>query len=329
MASASSFRCLSSLSTAYNEILENNDVTATGAKQRNVATVDLSTVSMGYETDGTAEGTPLFLLHGFPDTAATWDGVVDHLPTGELFIVRPHIRGHGLTRVHPGRTVSAETAALATDVIELADNLGLDSFHIVGSDWGCRAAYALAGLAPGRVRSMVTLGTGYNEATPISDLSLDQVSSFWYQWLFQTEHGRELLQDNRGEFCRHLGKKWSPAWEFGDQEFAEVATAIENDQFVDTVLHYYRYRWRNAPITEQYENAQRLVDSMPAITVRTTHIQGLEDHCTRPDTARQWETRVTGEYRRVDLAGIGHFPQREVPERVAAEILRTIRGEAS
>jgi hypothetical protein len=28
----------------------------------------------------------------------------------------------------------------------------------------------------------------------------------------------------------------------------------------------------------------------------------------------------------VELAGVGHFPQREVPDRVADEILATIRG---
>jgi pimeloyl-ACP methyl ester carboxylesterase len=221
--------------------------------------------------------------------------------------------------------VSAETAALAGDVAMLADHLGLESFHLVGSDWGCRAAYALAVLSPRRVRSLVTLGTGYNEATPIGDLSLDQVTSFWYQWLFQTEHGSTLLRERRVDLCRHLWRTWSLAWRFDEREFAAVADAIANDQFVDTVLHYYRYRWGNAEVTRQHRAAQALVDAMPDITVPTTHVQGLADHCTRPETAARWAGRVTAPYRPVELAGVGHFPQREVPERVAAEILRTIR----
>jgi pimeloyl-ACP methyl ester carboxylesterase len=283
-------------------------------------------ITIGFEVNGAPRGVPLLLLHGFPDTTSTWDRVVERLPAADLWIIRPHIRGHGPTRVAPGNPVSAETAALAADVAMVADHLGLGSFHLVGSDWGCRAAYALVGLSPHRVRSLVTLGTGYNEATPITELSLDQVTSFWYQWLFQTEHGRTLLRDRRVDLCRHLWRTWSPAWRFADREFAAVAEAVRNDQFVDTVLHYYRYRWGNAAVTEEHRAAQEIVDAMPDITVPTTHVQGLEDQCTRPETAARWAGRVTAAYRRVELAGVGHFPQREVPDRVAAEILRTIRS---
>lgn len=289
-------------------------------------TAAFPTITIGYELDGSPRGVPLLLLHGFPDTTATWDRVVERLPLADLRIIRPHIRGHGPTRVAAGQPVSAETAALARDVAVLADHLGLESFHLVGSDWGCRAAYALAGLSPHRVRSLVTLGTGYNEATPVTDLSLDQVTSFWYQWLFQTEHGRTLLRDRRVDLCRHLWRTWSPAWRFADRDFAAVAEAVRNDQFVDTVLHYYRYRWGGAAVSEEHRAAQEIVDAMPDITVPTTHVQGLEDHCTRPETAARWAGRVTAAYRRVELAGVGHFPQREVPEQVAAEILRRIRS---
>jgi pimeloyl-ACP methyl ester carboxylesterase len=301
-------------------------VVASRIGARQVETVNFPQITVGYEVDGSPVGVPVLLLHGFPDTTATWDRVVEALPVDDLWIVRPHIRGHGATRVNPGHPVSAETSALATDVVMLADHLGLDSFHLVGSDWGCRAAYALAGLSPHRARSMVTLGTGYNEATPVGELSLDQVTSFWYQWLFQTEHGRALLRDRRLELCRHLWRTWSPRWEFDDREFAPVAAAVQNDQFVDVVLHYYRNRWGTAPISEEHRASQAIVDAMPDIVVPTTHIQGLEDHCTRPETARRWADRVTGGYRRVELAGVGHFPQREVPDRVADEILATIRG---
>jgi pimeloyl-ACP methyl ester carboxylesterase len=293
---------------------------------RTVETAAFPAITIGYELDGSPNGVPVLLLHGFPDTTTTWDRVVELLPTDELWMIRPHIRGHGSTRVSPGFPVSAETSALATDVTMLADHLGVASFHVVGSDWGSRAAYALAGLSPQRVRSMVTLGTGYNEATPIGDLSLDQLSSFWYQWLFQTEHSPTLLRDRRVDFCRHLWRSWSPGWDFAETEFADVAAAVQNDQFPDTVLHYYRYRWGAAEVTEKYMDSQRIVESMPDITVPTTHIQGLEDHCTRPETARRWEDRVTAPYRRVDLAGVGHFPQREAADRVADEILTTIRS---
>ncbi|MEO3795491.1 alpha/beta hydrolase [Nonomuraea sp. B10E15] len=289
--------------------------------------VVLDHITLGYETDGRHDGRPVFLLHGFPDTTATWDSVVADLlaQDPDLLIVRPYIRGHGPTVLNEGHPVSAETSALAEDVVRLADHLGVAGFHLVGSDWGCRAAYALAGLWPERVLSMVTLGTGYNEATPITDLSMSQVSSFWYQWLFNTPHGEKLLRERTREFCLHLWRVWSPSWEFDEAEFAAAAPAFDNPQFVDTVLHYYRYRWDGAPGVPAYAEPQRQVESMPDIVVPTTHIQGLEDHCTRPETATRFESRVSAPYTRVDLPGIGHFPQREVPGKVAAVIRDALR----
>lgn len=286
----------------------------------------LESVTVGFEADGAPQGPAVVLLHGFPDSTATWDDVVTDLLMHDpgLRIVRPYIRGHGPTTVHDGTVVTAETAALAQDVVQLADHLGVDRFHLVGSDWGCRAGYALAGLWPERVRSLVTLGTGYNEATPITELSMTQVSSFWYQWLCDTPHGETLLRASTKEFCRHLWRVWSPSWRFSDEEFEVAATAFENPQFVDTVLHYYRYRWGGAVAADRYVEMQRLVESMPDITVPTTHIQGGEDFCTRPETAARFEGRVSAAYRRVDLPGVGHFPQREVPLEVAAVIRQAI-----
>lgn len=292
---------------------------------RTIHQADFENISIGYEVDGPEDGTPLFLLHGFPDTTATWDDVVDELKDEGFRIIRPFIRGHGPTVLREGFEISAETSALAEDVVKLADHLGVGRFHLVGSDWGCRAAYALAGLWPERVLTLVTLGTGYNEATPITELSMTQVSSFWYQWLFNTPHGRTLLGAETKEFCRHLWRVWSPGWNFAESDYEAAAPAFENPQFVDTVLHYYRYRWGGAAGTAMYSEMQKLVESMPDITVPTTHIQGLEDYCTRPETATKWETRVSSAYRRVDLPGIGHFPQREVPAEVAAIILDTTR----
>ncbi|WP_232660270.1 alpha/beta fold hydrolase [Pseudonocardia sp. TRM90224] len=299
---------------------------STAGPGHQVHVVGLESVTVGFECDGASDGRPLMLLHGFPDAVATWDGVVGDLLRHDpgLRIVRPYIRGHGPTVVHEGLPITAETSALAQDVVQLADHLGINRFHLVGSDWGCRAAYALAGLWPDRVRSMVTVGTGYNEATPITDLSMPQVSSFWYQWLFNTPHGEELLRARTTEFCRHLWRVWSPSWSFSDAEFEAAATAFANPQFVDTVLHYYRYRWGGAPAAGRYVETQRHVESMPDITVPTTHIQGGADFCTRPETASQFEGRISAPYHRVDLPGIGHFPQREVPVEVAAVIRRAI-----
>jgi pimeloyl-ACP methyl ester carboxylesterase len=291
---------------------------------QDIRSVRFPEVTIGYEIDGTADSTPIVLLHGFPDSPRTWDGIIGPLIRSGFLIIRPYVRGHGPTVVNTGYPVSAETSALAADVILLADFLGLREFHVAGSDWGSRAAYALAALYPDRVLSMVSLGTGYNEATPVTELSMNQVTAFWYQWLFLSDHGHTLLRERTEPLCRHIWRAWSPRWDFSDYDFDRAAVAFTNPQFVETVLDYYRYRWGGVPVSPAHQAAQSQVESMPVIAVPTTHIQGLDDWCTLPETARRWESHIR-DCRRIELPGVGHFPQREVPEKVAQEIVSTAR----
>ena len=291
---------------------------------KDIRSASFPEVTIGYEIDGLAKGIPIVLLHGFPDSPRTWDGVIGPLISSGFLAIRPYIRGHGPTVVNPDYTISAETSALASDVLLLTDFLGIREFHLVGSDWGSRAAYALAALYPDRVISIVSLGTGYNEATPVIELSMEQITSFWYQWFFLTDHGGTMLRERTVPLCRHIWCAWSPRWNFSDDEFSQAAVAFSNPQFVETVLHYYRYRWGIVPGSARHRPSQSRVESMPGIVVPTTHIQGLDDWCTRPETARRWNSYIR-DYRMVELAGVGHFPQREVPEKVVQEILTTVR----
>ena len=45
------------------------------------------------------EGAAVVLLHGFPDTASTWDGIADALAADGHRVVVPHLRGYTPTSV--------------------------------------------------------------------------------------------------------------------------------------------------------------------------------------------------------------------------------------
>src|ERR1700721_4237501 len=108
--------------------------------------VDPGVAEPEYPEDGAPAGFPGVLVHGFPDIPATWEQVVPRLPPG-LRIVRPYLRGYGGSRVHPGawaQAGGAQVAALATDLLDLLDGLGLDQVVLAGHDWGARTAHAVA-----------------------------------------------------------------------------------------------------------------------------------------------------------------------------------------
>jgi len=60
--------------------------------------------------------------------------------------------------------------------------------------------------------------------------------------------------------------------------------------------------------------------------VPTLVLHGAADSCNHPDTSLGKERFFSGPYRRELLDGVGHFPQREAPEAVAAALLRFLHS---
>ena len=69
--------------------------------------------------------------------------------------------------MHPTEFLSADTprfsgaVAMAQDVIDLANLIGIERFAVVGHDWGARIAYTLAALFPERISSIAALALAY------------------------------------------------------------------------------------------------------------------------------------------------------------------------
>jgi pimeloyl-ACP methyl ester carboxylesterase len=132
----------------------------------NLKRIRTSALEIAYEESGTADGTPVILLHGFPYDPRAYDEVVPALVAAGCRTVVPYLRGYGPTRFLSAATPrSGQQAALARDLVELLDALELQVAALVGYDWGGRAACVVAALRPQRVRCLVSVG-GYNTNGP-------------------------------------------------------------------------------------------------------------------------------------------------------------------
>src|SRR5262245_55186705 len=99
-------------------------------------------------------GPLVLLLHGFPDTAHTWDFVRPRVAQKGYRVVAPFLRGYHPSGI-PDRDPDGET--ISRDVLALITALGESSAIVVAHDWGAAAAYGAASLEPTRVRKLVTL----------------------------------------------------------------------------------------------------------------------------------------------------------------------------
>ncbi|MFE3093775.1 alpha/beta fold hydrolase [Streptomyces sp. NPDC059248] len=86
-------------------------------------------------------GSPLVLLHGFPQTHLMWRHVAERL-AGEHTVICPDLRGYGASDkpTATGPEVYAKRA-MAADTVALAAALGHDRFALAGHDRGALVAF--------------------------------------------------------------------------------------------------------------------------------------------------------------------------------------------
>jgi pimeloyl-ACP methyl ester carboxylesterase len=284
--------------------------------------VETPTLSIGCEVSGAEDGRPVILLHGWPDDIRTWDRILPTLHQARFRTIVPYLRGFGATRYRSSETTrSGQLSALGQDLLDLASALELEHFAVVGHDWGARAAYIASCLAPDRLTHCVALSVGWGTNDPIQKLSLRQTQNYWYHWYLTLDRGAELVRNNRIDFTRYIWTIWNPNWTISDEEFSATAASFENPDWADVVLHSYRVRWGLAPNDPAYAGIEAKLAANSIITVPTLVIHGGGDPCNDPTTSEGKQRFFTGPYQRIVLEGVGHFPQREAPERVGAAIV--------
>lgn len=249
-------------------------------------TVSTPVLAIDYDDRGDPDASPVLLLHGWPDCPHGWRQIADSLVAAGYRTVIPANRGTGATRFHdPDTPRDGSGPALARDVLDLADALGLDRFAVVGHDWGARVGYTLGVVAPERVISVAAVA------------------------------------DDPIGFARYMWQTWSPPGWWTEDDFAAAATDFANLDWVAITLSAYRSRFRaDEPRDPRYDDLRATITATEQVTVPTLMIQGGADLCDEPSSSEGLDGYFDS-YRRVVLPGVGHFPHRERPDLVITEAL--------
>ena len=101
------------------------------------------------------DGPLIVLLHGFPDTAETWETSQVVLAKSGYKSAALHLRGYPPSGIPKNGDYSIR--ALADDALALIDHLGSERAAIIGHDWGATAAYTTAALYPDRLDCIVAV----------------------------------------------------------------------------------------------------------------------------------------------------------------------------
>ena len=145
-------------------------------------TVDVGGLRLHYAQAGPADGTPVILLHGFPEFWYSWRYQLPALAAAGYRAIAPDQRGYNLS----GKQGPYDIETLTDDIAHLQDALGLTSSHIVGHDWGGAVAWAFAARYPRRTRRLAILNAPHLNAYQDALLRHPmQLLKSWYILFFQ------------------------------------------------------------------------------------------------------------------------------------------------
>jgi pimeloyl-ACP methyl ester carboxylesterase len=269
-----------------------------------VSFVDANGLKFAFLEEGS--GPLVLMLHGFPDTAHTWDDLRPRIAAKGYRAVTPFMRGYHPTEI-PDRDADVET--LARDALALIEALGAGDAIIIGHDWGALAAYGAAAFGPDRVKRLFVIGLPHPAAVKPSLKTLKRLWSVRHWLAYKLPGAPDRFARNNFAALPAIYRRWSPAWNPAPNEFDAVRASFSNPASLDAAVGYYRTAsptptaWMKAPIT------------MPVVT-----FAGLDDPIVELSDYQSASRMFDNGYIVEEVRG-GHFMHREHPNEFAERLL--------
>jgi pimeloyl-ACP methyl ester carboxylesterase len=253
--------------------------------------IDASGVSLYTEEHGT--GTPVLLLHGFPDSGRLWRHQVPVLAEHGFRVIVPDLRGFGRSG-RPDDVTSYRLRAVMDDVTAILDAFGIEKAHVVGHDWGAAVAWLTAIAHPGRVRTLTAISVPH----PLAAQTIRQYEMGWYQLFFQFAGVAE-------ETIRHDDWAWLRAFSRGDGDTGQWIEDLSRPGALTAALNWYRANL--AP------RAPGPAPALPPVVVPTMGIWSDRDHYLDGERMRASQGFVAGQWRYQEIPDASHWVQLDAP----------------
>jgi pimeloyl-ACP methyl ester carboxylesterase len=268
--------------------------------------VDVGDLTFDVRADGPDDGRPVVLLHGFPETSASWAAVTPLLTEAGLRTYAVDQLGYS-PGARPAEVDAYALPNLAQVTADLMTAMDVPRADVVGHDWGANVAWALAAWHPDRVRSLTAVSVphpGAFTAAWRSDPEQQERSAYIRLFWQQGKAEEVLLADGARRLRRMFGNA-VPA-----EAVDEYVAVLSAPGALTAALNWYRAMSSSAPVDP--------------VTVPTTYVWSDGDVAIGRTAAEGCPEHVTGDYRFVELRGVSHWIPEQAPEALATAILDRI-----
>jgi pimeloyl-ACP methyl ester carboxylesterase len=251
------------------------------------------------------DGTPVLLLHGFPDSWHLWRHEIPVLAEAGLRVIAPDLRGFGESD-RPEAVEAYALPAVLGDVVGILDALGVERVRVVGHDWGAAVAWGMAALAPHRVERLVALSAGHPATFRTPTVRQREMS--WYMLLFQFPGvAEEALRRDEWRLLRELTR--------GNGDVERNIADLSRPGALTAGLNWYR---ANVPPRVLF-GAEPV--ALPPVACPTLGVWSTGDHYLSEELMVGSEHHVRGPWRYERIEGASHWIPLDAPEKLNALLL--------
>lgn len=270
----------------------------------------------------------LVFLHGFPEAAFVWDGLLEHFAPS-FRCVAPNLRGYERSS-SPAEVEAYRARHLVADIAALITQLGGRAAALVAHDWGGALAWALAAQQPALLERLVIVNSPHPATflRELRDNPAQQAASAYMNFLCRPDAERRLEED---DFARLFGfftmmgaaDPARPGGGWLDEAVRERYRAVWR-LGLRGGCHYYRASPLRPPLgPDDPIRTLQLPASLTTVRVPTTVLWAEQDPAL-PIALLDGLAEHVAPLRIVRVPEATHWIVHEQPARVAAEIERAL-----
>lgn len=248
------------------------------------------------------DGTPVLVLHGFPDAPIGMAPLVERLVKAGYRAIVPALPGYAPS----GPVDCYQSAAVARDMVDVLDALKLEQVLVVGHDWGGCVALDLGANHADRVSRVVSLAIPHPDGFAARRRDLQEQKTAAYAWILAYSSGAAKLAADP-DWLDQLHEEWSPG--LCRLEWSTVKEILQRPGVGEAVHGWYR---------DDFEAMTATGD----VLVPTLMLHGGDDGRIRPACFRGFERRFPAGLELEQVDGVGHWLHIEQPDAIAARIVR-------
>ena len=273
-------------------------------------------ITLNVALAGNRANPSVILLHGFPESHRTWREIASRLEN-RFFLVMPDQRGFAGSD-QPQELDAYRTDRLVDDIFALADTLSLESFALVGHDWGGAIAWPAALRGDPRLTRLAIINAPHPVIFQKSLIeSPDQCAASQYITAFRAPGFERLVEQNgfnwffEKTFAGHVDLSKVP-----DSERQQYIADWSRPGAFNAMLNWYRAaKFLVPPPGVTMPLPDWLLRTFPKVKVPTLVVWGTRDIALLPLQLEGLDVLVD-DLTIVRIAGAGHFVPWEAPEPV-------------